>query len=80
MLILDNGDYNTTDDYSKAKQSDLGSTWQKYTVVSVHSWNAYGVDLSVQSSYQLGGKLYDGTYELLMHRGDGAEPISIKMF
>ncbi|MCS2956008.1 hypothetical protein NXX53_00075, partial [Bacteroides salyersiae] len=34
--------------------------------------NAYGVDLSVQFSYQLGGKLYDGTYEALMHRGDGA--------
>jgi len=32
--------------------------------------NAYGFDLSVQLSYQLGGKVYDGTYEALMQTGD----------
>lgn len=68
----DNGDYNTTDDYSKAKQSDLGSTLAKVYGGFGTQLNAYGVDLSVQFSYQLGGKLYDGTYEALMHRGDGA--------
>lgn len=68
----DNGDYTTTDDYAKAKQSDLGSTLAKVYGGFGTQLNAYGVDLSVQFSYQLGGKLYDGTYEALMHRGDGA--------
>lgn len=58
----------------KAKQSDLGSTLAKVYGGFGTQLNAYGVDLSVQFSYQLGGKLYDGTYEALMHRGDGAEP------
>ena len=31
----------------------------------------YGFDLSVQLSYQLGGKIYDNTYATLMHNGDG---------
>lgn len=68
----DNGDYTTTNDYSKAKQSDLGSTLAKVYGGFGTQLNAYGVDFSVQFSYQLGGKLYDGTYEALMHRGDMA--------
>lgn len=31
--------------------------------------NAYGFDLSVQFSYQLGGKIYDYGYASLMHSG-----------
>ena len=66
----DNGDYTTTDDWSKAKQSDGGSTLAKLYGGFGTSVKAYGFDFSVQFSYQLGGKLYDGTYETLMHGGD----------
>jgi len=66
----DNGDNTTTDDYTKAKQADLGSTLAKVYGGFGTQVNAYGFDLSLQFSYQLGGKLYDGTYEALMHTGD----------
>ncbi len=66
----DNGDRSTTDDYQKAKQSDLGSTLAKVYGGFGTQVNAYGFDVSVQMSYQLGGKLYDGSYEALMHSGD----------
>jgi TonB-linked SusC/RagA family outer membrane protein len=66
----DKGDMTTTDDYSKAAQSDLGSTLAKVYGGFGTSINAYGFDLSIQLSYQLGGKLYDGSYEQLMHQGD----------
>ena len=32
--------------------------------------NAYGFDFSIQCSYQLGGRYYDGTYQDLMHTQD----------
>jgi len=70
-LDPDNGDRTTTDDYQKAKQSDLGSTLPKVYGGFGTQVNAYGFDLSLQMSYQLGGKLYDGSYEALMHSGDG---------
>jgi len=66
----DNGDNTTTTDYSKAKQADLGSTLAKVYGGFGTQVNAYGFDFSLQFSYQLGGKLYDGTYEALMHNGD----------
>lgn len=68
----DNGDMTTTDDYAVAKQSDLGSTLAKVYGGFGTTINAYGFDLSVQFSYQLGGKIYDGSYEALMHEGDNA--------
>ncbi len=68
----DNGDMTTTDDYAVAKQSDLGSTLAKVYGGFGTTVNAYGFDLSFQFSYQLGGKLYDGSYEALMHMGDNA--------
>ncbi|MDD5185492.1 MAG: SusC/RagA family TonB-linked outer membrane protein, partial [Paludibacter sp.] len=66
----DKGDMTITDDYTKAKQTDLGSTLAKVYGGFGTQVNAYGFDFSVQFSYQLGGKLYDGTYEALMHSGD----------
>lgn len=33
------------------------------------NFTAYGFDLSAQFSFQLGGKIYDGTYQSLMHNG-----------
>ncbi len=70
-LDPDKGDMTKTDDYTKAVQSDLGSTLAKVYGGLGTTFNAYGFDLSVQFSYQLGGKLYDGSYEALMHQGDG---------
>ena len=66
----DNGDYTLTTDYELAQQSDLGSTLAKVYGGFGTSLNAYGFDVSVQLSYQLGGKMYDGTYEALMQTGD----------
>ena len=66
----DTGDNTTTTDYTKAKQADLGSTLAKVYGGFGTQLNAYGFDFSLQFSYQLGGKLYDGTYEALMHNGD----------
>lgn len=34
--------------------------------------NAYGFDFSVQCSYQLGGRYYDGTYQAYMHTQNNA--------
>lgn len=65
----DKGDYSTTTNYEKAQQADLGSTLAKVYGGFGTSLNAYGFDLSVQLSYQLGGKLYDGTYQAMMHTG-----------
>ena len=67
----DNGDMTTTDVYADAKQSDLGSTLAKVYGGFGTQLNAYGFDFSILFSYQLGGKMYDGTYEALMHNGDG---------
>ena len=66
----DKGDMTTTDDYTKAVQCDLGSTLAKVYGGFGTTINAFGFDLSIQLSYQLGGKLYDGSYEQLMHQGD----------
>ncbi len=68
----DNGDMTTTSDYATAKQADLGSTLAKVYGGFGTTINAYGFDLSMQLSYQLGGKIYDGSYEELMHGGDNA--------
>ena len=70
-LDPDNGDMTTTDVYADAKQSDLGSTLAKVYGGFGTQLNAYGFDFSILFSYQLGGKMYDGTYEALMHNGDG---------
>ena len=67
----DNDDMTTTDVYADAKQSDLGSTLAKVYGGFGTQLNAYGFDFSILFSYQLGGKMYDGTYEALMHNGDG---------
>ena len=66
----DNGDYTITTSYELAQQSDLGSTLAKVYGGFGTTLNVYGFDLGIQLSYQLGGKVYDGTYEALMQTGD----------
>jgi len=68
----DKGDMSTTDDFTKAKQADLGETLPYWYGGFGTDIKAYGFDLSVQLAYQTGGKLYDGSYAALMHSGMGS--------
>jgi TonB-linked SusC/RagA family outer membrane protein len=68
----DNGDMTTTDIYTDAKQSNLGETLPNLYGGFGTNVKAYGFDFSVQLAYQLGGKLYDGSYAEIMHSGQGS--------
>ncbi|MDO4160806.1 MAG: TonB-dependent receptor [Prevotellaceae bacterium] len=59
----------TTDDITEATQYDCGTTLPDFVGGFGTSFSAYGFDLSAQFSFQLGGKIYDGTYQALMHNG-----------
>ena len=56
----------TTAVFSDATRYELGSVLPKLYGGFGTSLNAYGFDFSVQCSYQLGGKYYDGNYQQLM--------------
>lgn len=66
----DNGDYSTTDIYDNAQQAHQGSTLAKVSGGFGTTLSFYGFDISALFSYQLGGKIYDNTYQELMHYGD----------
>ena len=55
-----------TDDFGKATKYDLGPVMSKLYGGFGTTVNAYGFDFSMQFSYQLGGKFYDGTYQQMM--------------
>ena len=59
----------TTTDITKATKYDCGTTLPKFTGGFGTNFTAFGFDLSAQFSFQLGGKIYDGTYQALMHNG-----------
>lgn len=61
-----NGETETTTDITKADQFECGTTLPKVYGGFGTSLYAYGFDFSVQFSYQLGGKYYDGTYQAMM--------------
>lgn len=65
----DNGNMNTTSDYTQAKEADLGDMSVKFYGGFSTTLEAYGFDFSAQFAYQLGGQSYDGGYEELMHTG-----------
>ena len=69
----DNGDYSTTSDYSAAKQADCGTTLPDIYGGFGTTLNAYGFDFSVQCGFQLGGQIYDGSYNAFMHNGSGQD-------
>ena len=52
--------------FSDATRYELGSVLPKLYGGFGTSLNAYGVDFSIQCSFQLGGKYYDGNYQQLM--------------
>ncbi|MBP5218150.1 MAG: TonB-dependent receptor [Bacteroidales bacterium] len=60
----------TTTTFSDATQYEVGSVLPKLYGGFGTSLNAYGFDFSVQCSFQLGGKYYDGSYQQLMWTQD----------
>jgi len=69
-LDPDEGDFETTTDYTAAQRARQGTGLPWVYGGFGTSVTAYGFDFSVQCAYQLGGKVYDGSYEALMHNGD----------
>jgi TonB-linked SusC/RagA family outer membrane protein len=67
-----NGNEYATSDWSVARSSNRQATGNLQATVFGGlgtTLEAYGFDLSVQCSYQMGGKLYDNGYQSLMHNG-----------
>lgn len=59
----------TTKDIAAASKYDCGTTLPDVVGGFGTSLSLYGFDLSAQFSFQLGGKIYDGGYQSLMHNG-----------
>jgi TonB-linked SusC/RagA family outer membrane protein len=59
----------TTTNWSSATQYEQGDHLPKVYGGFGLSAEAYGFDLSVDFTYQLGGQIYDGSYAALMHGG-----------
>ena len=68
----DDGTIGTTDVFADADQFECGSVLPKLYGGFGTSLRLYGVDLSAQFSFQLGGRYYDGTYQALMHTSSAA--------
>lgn len=64
----------TTDDFSKATQFECGSTLPDLFGGFGTSLRYRDFDLSAQLTFQLGGKMYDGTYQQLMHTSSSQGP------
>ena len=63
----------TTDDYSSADQYQTGkSAFPDFYGGFSSNLTAFGFDLSVQTAFQVGGYVYDGSYAGLMAGGDEA--------
>lgn len=62
----DEGNDVITEDFGKAVQYECGSVLPKLYGGFGTSVSFFGFDFSVQLSYQLGGKYYDGTYQAFM--------------
>ena len=69
----DTGKSEITEVFTEASQYDLGSVLPKVFGGFGMSFRAYGVDLSAQFSFQLGGRYYDGSYQALMHTNSGSQ-------
>ncbi len=62
----------TTDVITRATKYDCGTTLPDVYGGFGTSIKAYGFDLSAQFAFQLGGQIYDGVYQSLMHNGQSA--------
>lgn len=61
------GEITTTTVFADADQFECGSILPKLYGGFGTSLSFYGVDITAQFSFQLGGKYYDGVYQQLMH-------------
>ena len=59
----------TTNDLTKADKYDLGTSLPDLIGGFGTGVKFYGFDLSAQFAFSLGGKMYDGSYQALMHNG-----------
>lgn len=66
-----NGQSDITEIFSEADQYEIGSVLPKVYGGFGTGLKLYGIDISVQFSFQLGGRYYDGTYQALMHTSSG---------
>ncbi|MBO5084311.1 MAG: TonB-dependent receptor [Bacteroidaceae bacterium] len=69
-----NPEYYVTADYQKAQSTNRQATGDLLPKVYGGfgtSLEFHGFDLSVQFAYQLGGRIWDYSYQDLMHNGDG---------
>jgi len=57
----------TTENFSEATQFDCGTTLPKVYGGFGTTLSYLGIDLAASASFQLGGKMYDGTYQSFMH-------------
>ena len=62
-----------TTDISKATRYDVGDILPKVQGGFGTSLSVYGVEITAQFSFQLGGKFYDGSYQQLMHNALSSE-------
>jgi hypothetical protein len=60
-------------DISKATRYDCGDILPKVQGGFGTTLSVYGVELTAQFSFQLGGKFYDGSYQQLMHNALASE-------
>ena len=62
----------TTDDYSQADKYYIGTALPDFqgSISTDFSWK--GLDFSIATNFQLGGKIYDSMYASLMHAGSDA--------
>ena len=63
----EDGSVGTTDIFANADQFECGSVLPLLYGGFGTSLRLYGVDITAQLSFQLGGRYYDGTYQSLMH-------------
>lgn len=62
----------TTTTFDEATKYDCGSTLPDWTGGFGTTFKGFGFDVTVGFSFQLGGKIYDGAYQALMHNGSKA--------
>ena len=69
---FDHSEVVITDDFSKATQFDCGSTLPDLFGGFGTTIRFRDFDFSTQLSFQLGGRMYDGTYQQMMHTQQNA--------
>ena len=65
------GESEITDVFTDSDQYEIGSVLPILYGGFGTSVNLYGLDISAQFSFQVGGRYYDGTYQALMHTSSG---------